>query len=66
MSISGMVHAETAKDAWTDLAGKKLSKRPEFTFVKNSPALPNVYTSLFPPILRAKKWTFRRIKIVLN
>ncbi len=42
MSISGMVHAETAKDAWTSLVGKQYSKCPEFAFVPNNPALPNV------------------------
>lgn len=42
MSISGIVYAETAKDAWTNLVGKKSSKRPEFAFVENNPALPNI------------------------
>jgi hypothetical protein len=42
MSISGMVYAGTAKDTWTDLVGKRSSKRPEFAFVQNNPALPNV------------------------
>ncbi|MFC5050460.1 SGNH/GDSL hydrolase family protein [Rubritalea spongiae] len=32
---------ETAEDAWAKLAGR-FAKRPEFAYVKNDPALPNV------------------------
>lgn len=42
MSILGMVHAETEKEAWDSLVGSKSIKRPEFAFVQNNSALPNV------------------------
>jgi len=60
MSIAGMVHAETAKDAWTSLVGNKSSKRPEFAFVRNNSALPNVLiygdsiSMLYTPQVRKK------------
>lgn len=34
--------ANSSKDAWLDLVGERFSKRPEFQFVENDPALPNV------------------------
>jgi hypothetical protein len=35
--------AETAKDAWAALVGKRFIKRPGFPFVKNDPKLPNIF-----------------------
>ena len=32
----------TAKDAWEKLVGKRFLKRPEFAYLENNPALPNV------------------------
>ena len=32
----------SAKDAWLNLVGQRFAKRPEFAFVKNDPAMPNV------------------------
>jgi lysophospholipase L1-like esterase len=40
--LSGIAIAETAKDAWYGLLSKKNSKRPEFAFIENDPALPNI------------------------
>ncbi|WP_372845629.1 SGNH/GDSL hydrolase family protein [Pontiella sp.] len=40
--LGGSVHAGSAEDAWFKLVGEKFSKRPEFAYVKNNPALPNV------------------------
>jgi hypothetical protein len=34
--------ADPTKDAWTKLVGKKFENRPEFSFVENNPALPNL------------------------
>ena len=34
--------ADSTKDAWTKLVGKKFEKNPTFAFVENKPALPNV------------------------
>ena len=42
MLFSSMAHADTAEEAWNTLVGPKLAKRPEFAFVQNNPALPNV------------------------
>jgi hypothetical protein len=38
----GAASTNSAEDAWNKLAGKKPSSRPEFKFVENNPALPNV------------------------
>ncbi|MEP2775913.1 MAG: SGNH/GDSL hydrolase family protein [Luteolibacter sp.] len=38
----GSVYAGSAEDAWVKLVGEKFSERPEFAFVENDPALPNV------------------------
>ena len=40
--LAGAASAETAKDAWTKLAGAKMAKRPGFQFVERDPKLPNV------------------------
>ncbi|MDQ8179569.1 SGNH/GDSL hydrolase family protein [Pelagicoccus sp. SDUM812005] len=34
--------AGTAEDAWLSLVGERFAKRPEFYFIENDPALPNV------------------------
>ena len=39
--VSSVEHSKSAKEAWEKLAGKSV-KRPEFAFVENDPALPNV------------------------
>ncbi|MHC4249624.1 MAG: SGNH/GDSL hydrolase family protein [Planctomycetota bacterium] len=40
--LAGAACAGTAEEAWKALVGPKFSKRPEFAFVRNDPALPNV------------------------
>ncbi|MHC5056438.1 MAG: SGNH/GDSL hydrolase family protein [Planctomycetota bacterium] len=40
--LAGTACAGTAEEAWKALVGPKFSKRPEFAFVRNDPALPNV------------------------
>jgi hypothetical protein len=40
--MGGLACAESAEDAWLKLVGEKFSTRPEFAFVENNPALPNV------------------------
>lgn len=39
---AGSASAGTAKEAWGKLVGPKSSKSPEFAFIQNDPALPNV------------------------
>lgn len=39
---SGAADAGSAEDAWYKLVGKKFSSRPEFAFVENDAALPNL------------------------
>jgi hypothetical protein len=39
---SQFVYADAAKDAWTELVNERARSRPEFAFVENNPALPNV------------------------
>jgi hypothetical protein len=41
-AVFGAESANNAEDAWYKLVGKKFLKRPEFAFVENNPALPNV------------------------
>ncbi|MDF7806364.1 SGNH/GDSL hydrolase family protein [Pontiellaceae bacterium B12219] len=41
-SAFGAASTNSAEDAWYKLVGNKFSTRPEFKFVKNNPALPNV------------------------
>lgn len=38
----GAESTNSAEDAWYKLVGQKFSKRPEFKFVENNPALPNI------------------------
>ncbi len=40
--FSATVYADPEQDAWTKLVGKQLSNKPEFEFVQNNSALPNV------------------------
>lgn len=40
--LSSLTHADTAPEAWQALVGSNLSKRPEFAYVQNDPALPNI------------------------
>ena len=66
---TGAAPGKSAKDAWTDLLGKKLADRPEFAFVENNPALPNVllygdsismgYTMPVRSLLRGKANVYR-------
>ncbi|MFC1760844.1 SGNH/GDSL hydrolase family protein [Planctomycetota bacterium] len=42
VSVFAAESENRAEDAWYKLVGTKFSKRPEFAFVENNPALPNV------------------------
>ena len=37
-----LANAKPAEEAWLNLTGKKFAQRPEFAYVVNNPALPNV------------------------
>lgn len=39
---SNFAFAESGEDAWSELVGAKLMKRPEFAYVQNNPDLPNI------------------------